>query len=70
MKRKLVGSGKVIREDLTARRLEILRKCIANFHLKNVWPFNGAICVNTAQGKRRNTRMCEVNSLPLNGAQP
>ena len=55
-KKLLKGSGITIREDLTKRRHDLLRKCIEKYGLKNVWTLDGVIHAKIGENKRRITK--------------
>ena len=42
-KRKLKGSNVMITENLTVKRYELLKKCIAKLGKGNVWSYDGRI---------------------------
>lgn len=51
-KKKLKGSGLVIREDLTATRLEVLRKAVSMFGVRNTWTVDGRVSWINGDGNR------------------
>ena len=50
-KRLLINTKITVREDLTKKRVELLRKCIDKFGLKNVWTQDGRIIVKDNNSK-------------------
>lgn len=62
-KRKLAGSGITIREDLTARRLDLLRVAIGKFGVKQVWSSDGRIIVIKDNVKHQVKSVDEITRL-------
>ena len=52
LKKKLKGQRITITENLTKKRLSLLKKCIEKFEKKNCWSLDGRIFVNTDLGKK------------------
>ncbi|XP_039275958.1 la-related protein 7-like [Nilaparvata lugens] len=51
-KKKLKGTGVVIREDLTQRRIQLYNSMVEKFGYKNVWSFDGIIYWTDTEGKK------------------
>lgn len=49
-KRMLKGTGLVIKEDLTVKRLAIVKDAAEKYGFKNVWTFNGIVFAKTEKG--------------------
>lgn len=49
-KRMLKGTGLVIKEDLTVKRLAIVKDAAEKYGFKNVWTFNGTVFAKTEKG--------------------
>lgn len=67
-KRLLINTKITVREDLTKKRVELLRKCIDKFGLKNVWTQDGTIIVKDKNYKIRIN--CDADFLKLCNSQP
>lgn len=60
-KKKLKGSGKMIQEDLTARRVEVLRKATAIHGVRNTWSQDGRILwIDKDNKKGMATRLADL----------
>lgn len=51
-KKRLKGTGVTIREDLTSRRLELLRRATALYGVRNAWTFDGRVLYIDQHGKK------------------
>lgn len=56
-KRLLKGSGVVMKEDLTAERLKIVKSASERYGFKNVWTVNGTVFAKTADGVEKITNI-------------
>jgi hypothetical protein len=60
-KKKLKGSGVTVREDLTARRMEVYRTAAEKHGVRNTWTLDGRVLWLDSQGRKGvATRMAEV----------
>jgi hypothetical protein len=60
-KKKLKGSGVTVREDLTARRMEVYRAAAAKHGLRNTWTLDGRVLWMDSRGKKGvATRMMDL----------
>lgn len=60
-KKKLKGTGVTVREDLTARRMEVLRAAVAKHGQRNTWTLDGRVLWMDSQGRKGvATRLVEV----------
>ncbi|KAB0797748.1 hypothetical protein PPYR_08741 [Photinus pyralis] len=65
-KKKLKGTPIVIREDLTQRRLLILKEAIKRYGSKKVWTSDGKICIKTDNGIKKATTNKQLDLLVNN----
>lgn len=58
-KKALKGSGMVLREDLTPRRAEVLRRAVERHGVRKVWTVDGRVVWLDANGKRTSATSLE-----------
>lgn len=62
-KKLLKGTGKIIREDLTKIRLQLLKSAINKFGTPNVWTSDGRIIINSKNQKITITTQSELDKV-------
>lgn len=69
-KKGLKGTGITIREDLTAQRLELLKRAVEAYYQENVWSNDGVIMVKAGTEKCRLKSFSDLDRLILKHSPP
>ncbi|KAG5869561.1 hypothetical protein JTB14_035887 [Gonioctena quinquepunctata] len=57
--RQLKGSGVVIREDLSKKKLDLMKSAANKYSYRNVWSMNGDVFVNDSDRKKKIVKLSD-----------